>query len=308
MNDEFAIPDVHADASALQSMLDLLPEEPSVVFLGDIVNKGPSSLEAMTLLRSATRVGHWTLLWGNHDILFVRAMLGSLDAQAKLFTQSGGTAIFAELGQPQLGDEVARVFKAAHITKSPLDSLSNESDLLSQIRRVISGSQQLCELINWMIETFRLHYISPRGVLYIHAGIPVTSDGQAYFTLSDLNTLDYQISSGLLRRELDTPEFEILDVSERSPVRAIKWVDFIADPNHFCEALGVRAIVVGHSEISPQMLQNDKFPIVRHDFGAARCKGDTPSILQIDTHNRFITHLRLNGNWNTIQRGILKKQ
>lgn len=306
MNDEFAIPDVHADAAALRSMLNVLPKEPRVVFLGDIVNKGPSSLEAMELLREASSVGEWTLLWGNHDLLFVRAVLGSLDAQLKLFTQGGGTALFDELGHPQFGDEVARIFKAANATTSPLDSLRRESRFLSDIQEILSGSQQLSELIDWMIGCFQLYYLSAHKILYVHAGIPVTSEGEARFNLDDLNTLDRQVSSELKKRDIDTSTFEMLDVPEASPLRVIKWVNMIADPSRFCEQLGVRAIVVGHSEVSPDTMQNDRFPIVRHDFGAARCKGDRPSVLQIDENQRFITHVRIDGTWKKIERGALR--
>jgi hypothetical protein len=305
MNEEFAIPDVHADPEALRSMLQLLPKEPQVVFLGDIVNKGPSSLGAIKLLREASNLGTWTLLWGKHDILFVRAMLGSLDAQLKLFTQSGGTTIFAEIDQPRLGERVAQVFALAQANKNPFDYLSKEHRLISEVNNLFGRSRIIVGQIHWMINKFRLYYVSPTGVLYVHAGIPLTPEGKARFSLDDLKRLCKNISSHLHARELDTTTFEILDISEESPIRAIKWVNMIDDPKNFCKLLSVRAIVVGHSEISVDTLSNEPFPIVRHDFGAARCKGKVPSVLQIDLNHRFITHVRIHGEWQTIDRGIL---
>jgi hypothetical protein len=305
VKEEFAIPDIHADPHALQGMLELLPEHPNVVFLGDVANKGPSTLGAITLLKGASKDGSWNLLWGNHDILFVRAMLGSLDAQSKLFTQDGGTAIFAELGQPQFGQDVSKFFRAAQAAADPFVFLRQEQPLLSDINRLFDQNHDVSSHIDWIIQNFRLYHLSKRGILYIHAGIPLTQNGSPGFSPEKLEILCKKIKSDLLARELDTPVFQALDKPEESPVRVSKWVNKINNPKQFCSELGIRAIVVGHSKVSLDTAANEPFPIVRHDFGAASCKGDVPSVLQIDEYHRFISHVRSGGTWHKIYRGTL---
>lgn len=78
----YAIGDVHGRADLLASLIDFISEharsngiEPHVLFLGDIVDRGPDSREAMEIVCETLR--RWPkshLLLGNHDLLFWDAM------------------------------------------------------------------------------------------------------------------------------------------------------------------------------------------------------------------------------------------
>lgn len=93
----YAIGDVHGRADLLQSLLNFVEKhaqskdiDPRVFFLGDIVDRGPDSREAMEIVCDTLR--RWPqsrLLLGNHDQLFLDAMTTQryLD---RWFTDFGG--------------------------------------------------------------------------------------------------------------------------------------------------------------------------------------------------------------------------
>lgn len=289
-------------------MLRRLSPRASVVFLGDVVNKGPSSLGAVSLLRAHYEPRRWRLLWGNHDLLFVRAMSGSREAQLKLFSQRNGGLILAELGYPALLERAERCFSRLAEDGVAGERLARavrrERSLCSSLDTAIAGHRGLQASLAWMKSVFRLYHLSD-GVLYVHGGIPVTQKGMPRLTLAGLRRLEARVARSLSSAELDSPTFADLDVSEQSPLRIVKWVRSISSPKAFCKKLGVRAIVVGHSEIKLADIESDTFPIVRHDFGAAACKGGTPSLLEITPAREFVTHLRVNMRWRKIRRGVL---
>ena len=47
----YAIGDVHGCAQSLKELLAKLPSDSNIVFIGDVVNRGPQSLETLRLER-----------------------------------------------------------------------------------------------------------------------------------------------------------------------------------------------------------------------------------------------------------------
>lgn len=80
--------DVHGCLEELEELLDRLgyegsrrgrrhPEGRMAVFLGDLVDRGPSSLGVLSLVREMVDSGSALCLPGNHDVKFLRALNGS---------------------------------------------------------------------------------------------------------------------------------------------------------------------------------------------------------------------------------------
>lgn len=106
----FAIGDVHGCAGQLKELLDEIKlltssvEKSALVFLGDLINRGPDSLGALSEWASGKHDCHHNevhRLFGNHEqlMMIVANQLGShREAEAK-FLEIGGNAILEELRQ-----------------------------------------------------------------------------------------------------------------------------------------------------------------------------------------------------------------
>jgi serine/threonine protein phosphatase 1 len=98
----YAIGDVHGRADLLSSLVNFISEharsngvEPRVFFLGDIVDRGPDSREAMeTVCETLRRWPESRLLLGNHDLLFLYAMTNQRYLE-KWFKDLGGVKTLA---------------------------------------------------------------------------------------------------------------------------------------------------------------------------------------------------------------------
>jgi serine/threonine protein phosphatase 1 len=80
------VADVHGEASALHRALEHYTGSRHIVLVGDYVNRGPDSAEALAILADACESGEVTPLIGNHDHAF-------LD-----YLRTGQLAPFARLG------------------------------------------------------------------------------------------------------------------------------------------------------------------------------------------------------------------
>ncbi|WP_319825363.1 metallophosphoesterase family protein [Thalassovita sp.] len=72
----YAVGDIHGQLDMLESALDWIEKdggpEAQIVFVGDLVDRGPHSRQVIeTLLKGQAQGRDWTVLSGNHDDLFV---------------------------------------------------------------------------------------------------------------------------------------------------------------------------------------------------------------------------------------------
>lgn len=86
----YAIGDIHGQIGFLEQALDWIEADggtdADIVFLGDLVDRGPNSRAVVELVSSAQAAGrNWTVVTGNHDRMFTRFLDdGALhDAQIK---------------------------------------------------------------------------------------------------------------------------------------------------------------------------------------------------------------------------------
>jgi serine/threonine protein phosphatase 1 len=106
--------DIHGCANELRSLLNQLPRDPDTtfVFVGDYVDRGPSSREVIdTILELATRCTVIPLM-GNHEEMFLSFLQDPESADAALFILNGGGATLASYG---IGDSADYRVPDSHI-------------------------------------------------------------------------------------------------------------------------------------------------------------------------------------------------
>ena len=68
MSKIYAVGDVQGCAPSLKALVKKLPKKSKMIFLGDLVNRGPDSLGALRQLKSLQETGHAECILGNHDL------------------------------------------------------------------------------------------------------------------------------------------------------------------------------------------------------------------------------------------------
>jgi bis(5'-nucleosyl)-tetraphosphatase (symmetrical) len=68
MSKIFAVGDVQGCAPSLKALVKKLPTKSKMIFLGDLVNRGPDSLGALRQLKSLQESGRAECILGNHDL------------------------------------------------------------------------------------------------------------------------------------------------------------------------------------------------------------------------------------------------
>lgn len=91
-----AIGDVHGCDEALEALLSELRQLPyPCVFLGDYLDRGPSSVNVITqLIEAQTKRADWKFLMGNHEEMF----LTDLDRRTRMFAADSAGEQYAAIG------------------------------------------------------------------------------------------------------------------------------------------------------------------------------------------------------------------
>ncbi|MEG3176920.1 metallophosphoesterase family protein [Sphingomonas sp. RB3P16] len=110
----YAIGDIHGRLDLLTDLLDRifadtaarLPAQTQLIFLGDLIDRGPESAGVIArLVGLASSEPHTRFLLGNHEEVFLSVLDGNYDA-LKFFTRIGGDATIASYGI-DVGDHAA---------------------------------------------------------------------------------------------------------------------------------------------------------------------------------------------------------
>jgi serine/threonine protein phosphatase 1 len=124
----YGIGDIHGMRSELDRLLqqieadaDGMARPATIVFLGDLVNRGPSSRQVIErLIEGPRREGdRWITLRGNHDQLFLDALAGKSESAFEQFMRKGGAQTLASYGLRKKEASLARARRAvpsAHIS------------------------------------------------------------------------------------------------------------------------------------------------------------------------------------------------
>ena len=68
MSKIYAVGDVQGCAPSLKTLIKKLPKKSKMIFLGDLVNRGPDSLNTLRILKSLQEAGQTECILGNHDL------------------------------------------------------------------------------------------------------------------------------------------------------------------------------------------------------------------------------------------------
>jgi len=121
----FVIGDVHGQAAILKEVLDTIKATPTpdktrhLVFLGDLIDRGPESIRAVSLAMDAERHAEIDVLHvlpGNHDILLVNVDAGP--GLLGFWSASGGHTVLSEIGmtagEDRYDDLITKLRQALH--------------------------------------------------------------------------------------------------------------------------------------------------------------------------------------------------
>jgi serine/threonine protein phosphatase 1 len=184
----YAIPDIHGQDALLEAALDLVHRdcgaEARIVFLGDLVDRGPDSRAVIDrLMEGQARGRPWTVLKGNHDQLFLDFLDGGAIRSAQvrsgltwLNPRLGGDATLASYGVA--ASEIAPAWEAARaaVPQAHRDWLASlplfdEADEVlfvhAGIRPGVPLSRQRATDLMWIRDGF-LDHAAPHPWLVVH--------------------------------------------------------------------------------------------------------------------------------------------
>lgn len=137
----YAVGDLQGCFESLEGLLEQLPEDCRLVFVGDIVNRGPQSLKTLRFVKSLGARARMTL--GNHDLHLLAVAAGAGEAHRKDTIQEVLEAPdAAELidwlrAQPLLVEDAGVVFVHAGI--HPLWTLDLARALAAEAHKALAG-------------------------------------------------------------------------------------------------------------------------------------------------------------------------
>lgn len=151
----FAIGDIHGDLSALQRIFERLPlpeEGDSIVFLGDYVDRGPSSAQVIQFIRQLGQRGPAKViaLRGNHEDAWLRV----IDRGWPEYVLPAGNGCLAALRSFTGGPAV----------------VDDEKPRSDEVRPLLSGAFFPKDVVRWMREL--PHWYEDEHAIYVHAGLP----------------------------------------------------------------------------------------------------------------------------------------
>jgi serine/threonine protein phosphatase 1 len=117
----YGVGDIHGMRGLLDNLIGLIEadahasgERAVVVFLGDLVNRGPSSRQVLErLIEGPRRDGdRWITLRGNHDQMMLDAVAGKSEAAFRQWMQKGGMKTLASYGVGRKEASLSRARRA----------------------------------------------------------------------------------------------------------------------------------------------------------------------------------------------------
>lgn len=192
----YAIGDVHGRIDLLDELLDRIDADDTarggtrtrLIFLGDLVDRGPSSAQVVARVRALAQASDRVqLLKGNHEEIFINAARGDRRG-ARALIEIGGLATVQSYGISKEEAEHGTFEDLAHlllarIPREDVDFLDSAPNLLTSgdyvfvhagIAPGVPLDQQLGRDTRWIREPF-LSRVRNDGVMVVH-GHTITSD------------------------------------------------------------------------------------------------------------------------------------
>ena len=194
MNDIFAIGDVQGCHQQLQQLIRQLPKQSKIICVGDLVNRGPNSLEVLRTLKVLQEAGQAECILGNHDLhLLARdaglrgpksldtlddilqapdrkelihwlrhrpmALYSGKDNLNTLFVHAGILPQWSITQTLELAHELEKVLRHKNYAKSLIDMYGNTPN---QWNDKLKGAERLRVIINAFT---RLRFCTVKGVM-----------------------------------------------------------------------------------------------------------------------------------------------
>ena len=189
----YAVGDVHGRADLLEKLLDAIKldaeaaaAEPVIIFLGDIVDRGPDSRQAMDLVqKTISDHSGSALILGNHDALFRSFINGTYTDDLIIYwlTQLGGMSTVDSYlpDRPRKLDDIqdALVEQFGHhqeLLNDAVDKIVTDDFCFvhAGIRPGVSLDEQDPHDLRWIREDF-LSYDRPLERFVVHGHTPTES-------------------------------------------------------------------------------------------------------------------------------------
>ena len=172
----YAVGDIHGRLGPLEEALSRIEADGTgapVVFLGDLVDRGPSSRQVIERLMEGQAEGRpWIVIKGNHDRMFSRFVRTGDPTDGAI--KSGRTWLHDRLGGPMTLASYAGTPSFLHERGGGLDTLmSYEIDVAAE-RRLASVAADAREAVpeahlDWIDALPLAHGVE--GCFFVHAGI-----------------------------------------------------------------------------------------------------------------------------------------
>lgn len=197
----YAIGDVHGRLDLLDRLLDAVdadhaarpPAERTIVFLGDLIDRGPDSAGVVERVRERIAAGGARLILGNHEEVFAAAARGDSKATRALYRMEGAPTMESYGLTPdeiESGsfDDLAKLL-AQRVPAEHLALLERGEDLIqlgdyvfvhAGINHRVALDEQSTRDLRWIREPFLNHPGNPEFVV-VHGHTPVSEiDNQPY--------------------------------------------------------------------------------------------------------------------------------
>ncbi|MGB3111599.1 MAG: HEAT repeat domain-containing protein, partial [Candidatus Omnitrophota bacterium] len=258
-----SIADSHGNVARVKQLVKALVKRGAkrIVLLGDYIDRDVRSRELLEYVKwlmdgTAPELEGNKIeivpLMGNHELMFIYAMLGNHLA-FDWWVDNGGDKTLERFGITR--EMVFRELMAE-------GEVPSGQETKKRMYEKALKNTELRELANWMRMNFRLSYLDERKVLYLHAGINVNDRGLPDLrygnkhNLEALEKMQEDLRSAEKKEDIKKIFSELSDDSSPLFLREVlygeglvPWYEYIArkgTADEFCRKLGVSAIVVGH--------------------------------------------------------------
>lgn len=207
--------DLDGDPQILQRALHWVREGSvdEVIVHGDVFDRGADNKGCYLALRELDSIlgDRLTLLFGNHEIMMIEALILKKREALPVWLANGGTEVLREFGVLEMGERVAR--KIGNLETLPeLAAHSHGGFRWALFVRLVRHAFQrasgygvhqvvdydyeqflndhkmkpLIEMAWWVLNRSRFHIVDDKGWLHVHAGMPLTIDKKPLFSALDL--------------------------------------------------------------------------------------------------------------------------
>jgi len=251
------IPDLHAQAGALNRILKAIAGEPIVE--GDCFDRRYGNLKVFERLRRKK-----IILWGNHETKMMFSMKGDIFAFIN-WMANGGVYFLGECGINI--DPIVRKYMEV-MEKMPeedqtMDKIFNkvlEEDpiLIKALLLETMDNSKLRKIFRWLVKAGRLYHLDENGILYLHSLVPLKEADPE--VLARMDHLQAEVRR-VLRTEQPSIE-ELVDLQKRlSLYQDIRDADLLfpllikggeGEVKRYVRNLGIMGIVYSHT-IQPEV-------------------------------------------------------